>query len=114
MFTKLFSKVDKILFLWLACFVINIITFFWVRYKINPGNRIMALHYNIVVGVDWYGLGKNLYSIPIAALIITIANFVLAKSLKANHFLLSFLAVIISIIVQLILFVAVLFLSGVN
>jgi len=109
-----FEKIDKVLFLWVGSFILNIITFFFIHYKIHPSNRTLALHYNVVVGVDWYGPGKNLYSIPLAALLITVANIVLFRAVKKNQFFLSFLAGIITLIVQIIFLTAVLFLSKVN
>ncbi len=114
MFKNWFKNLDKILFLWLACFVINIITFLLIRYKIHPGNKILALHYNVVVGVDWYGAGKNLYSIPLIGFVISLVNLVLAQGLRSKLLLLSLLAPMISFMVGIILLVAVFFLSGVN
>jgi hypothetical protein len=111
---KFFAYFKEIWFLWLLCFVINIITFLAVFYKIHPGNRTLALQYNVLVGVEWYGKARNLYFIPGIGLAISLVNLFLYGLLKDNKNFLSFLAVFVSVVVQLILLSAVLFLSAVN
>ena len=69
-------------FLWALCVALNIITFLFLYFKIHPGQKTLALHYNVLVGVDWYGSGKNLYFIPSVGLAILIVNFVLYRSIK--------------------------------
>lgn len=104
----------EIWFLWLLCLISNIITFFIIRYKINPGNRPLALHYNVLVGVDWFGAGKNLYFIPAIGLVIAAANLMLFKTLGKDENFLSFLTAFVSLSIQIILLFAVLFLASIN
>jgi hypothetical protein len=101
-------------FLWALCLIFNIITFLFIYFKIHPGNKTLALHYNVLVGVQWYGKGKNLYFIPGVGLAISTVNFILYKALKDNKIFLSQLTVFASLCAQIILFAAVLFLSKVN
>ena len=108
------AKYDKVLFLWLACFAFNIITLLFVHYKINSSGPTLALHYNVIFGVDWYGAGKNLYTIPLVGFIITIVNLFLYRTLKKQGMFLSFLCGLVSLFVQIILLVAVIFLARVN
>ena len=114
MFRRWFENLEKILFLWVACFALNIITLLFIHYKIQPSNKTLALHYNILYGVDWYGEGKNLYTIPLVGFLITVVNIILFQALKKRQMFLSFLAGFTSIFVQVILLIAVLFLSKVN
>lgn len=74
----------------------------------------MALHYNILVGVQWYGRGKNLYFIPAVGFAITAVNFVFHKALKNSELFLSPLTVFVSLCAQIILLAAALFLAKVN
>lgn len=104
----------KIWFLWVFCLLLVIITFLWIYYKIHSGNSTLALHYNVLVGVEWYGKGKNLYFIPGIGFLIVLVNYVFYKALKDRENFLSFLTVFISICVQAILLISVLFLSRVN
>jgi hypothetical protein len=101
-------------FLWAICLILNIITFLFIYFKIHPGNKILTLHYNVLVGAQWYGKGKNLYFIPGVGLAISAANFTLYKALKDNKIFLSQLTIFVSICAQVILLAAALFLSKVN
>jgi hypothetical protein len=101
-------------FLWALCLIFNIITFLFIYFKINPGSRTLALHYNVLVGVQWYGSGKNLYFIPVVGLAVSAVNFVLYRALKDNKNFLSILTVFISLCAQIILLAAALFLAKVN
>jgi hypothetical protein len=111
---KIRNYLSDIWFLWGVCLLANIITFLFVYFKIHPGNKILALHYNVLVGVEWYGKGRNLYFIPAVGLIISAVNFVLYKAFETRENFLPFLTVFVSLCVQVILFVAVLALSRVN
>ena len=114
MLTNFLSKYDKILFLWLACFTLNIITLLFVHYKINASGPTLALHYNVIFGVDWYGAGRNLYTIPLVGFLVTIVNLFLYRGLKNQQMFLGFLCGLVSLFTQIILLTAVIFLSRVN
>lgn len=101
-------------FLWGLCLILNIITFLFIYFKIHPGNKTLALHFNVLVGVEWYGVGKNLYFLPSVGLIISAVNFTLYKALKDDKNFLSFLTVFASLCAQIIILTAALFLAKVN
>ncbi len=109
-----FRKLDKVWFLWLSALIVNIIALLLIIYKIHPGGQILALHYNVVFGVDWYGSGNNLYSIPFIGFAILVMNFILYRALQKQQMFLAFLCSIISLFVELILLVALIFLVKVN
>lgn len=111
---KLSQYYSKIWFLWAVCLAANIITFLFIYFKIHPGAKTLALHYNVLVGVEWYGKGANLYLIPGVGLAITAVNFTLYKALKNDDNFLSYLTVFISLCVQVILLVGAIFLATVN
>ena len=104
----------NIWFLWAVCFILNIITFLFIYFKIHPGNKTLALHYNVLVGVEWYGKGKNLYFIPGVGAVITAVNFVLYRALKNEPDFLAPLTIFVSVAVQVILLIAALSLATVN
>jgi hypothetical protein len=101
-------------FLWAMCLIFNIITFLFVFFKIHPGDKTLALHYNILAGVEWYGHGKNLYFLPGVGFALSAVNFVLYRALKDNKNFLSSLTVFASLCIQLILLASALFLAKVN
>ena len=109
-----FSNFFNIWFLWGICFTINSIAFLFVYYKINPSSKTLALHYNVLVGVDLYGKGLNLYSIPALAFFLSIVNLIFFKALKNDKSFLAFLSLVATTCIQLILFLALLFLAKVN
>ena len=104
----------SIWFLWTFSLVLNIITFLYIFYKIHPGNKTLALRYNILVGVEWYGEGKNLYLVPGIGLIVLIINFYLYKAFRDNKNFLAPLTVFVTICAELILLSSVLLLAKVN
>lgn len=111
---NIFTKLNNILFLWGICFAINSIAFLFIYYKIHPTDRTLALHYNVLVGVDSYGRGKNLYYIPITAFVMSVVNFIFYKALKDTKSFLAMASVLCSIFLQIVLLVAVLFLSKID
>jgi hypothetical protein len=111
---KIRIYLTNIWFLWALCLIFNIITFLFIFFKIHPGSNTLALHYNILVGVEWYGKGYNLYFIPAVGLAISAVNYTLFKALSDNTKFLSALTVFVSLCAQIILLAAALFLSRVN
>ena len=111
---KLKAYLDNVWFLWALCLLINIITFLFLYFKIHPGNKTLALHYNVLVGVQWYGKGRNLYYIPGVGFAITALNFVLYRSVKNYPDLPAFLPAFVSVCAELILLTAALSLAQVN
>ena len=113
-FSKIGGYFRNIWFLWAICLVLNIITFLTLFFKIHPGSQTLALHYNVLAGVEWYGKGHNLYFIPAVGLVILAVNFFLYRKFADNKYFLSALTVFSSLCAQLILLLAVLMLIRVN
>lgn len=74
----------------------------------------MALQYNVLVGVEQFGKGLNLYLIPAMAFIITAINLVLYKFLNVNKKIFTALIAFASLVVQLTLLLVSILLSQVN
>jgi hypothetical protein len=113
-FKKIFNYFKKIWFLWLLSLIFNIITFFVILFKIKPAGKNLALHYNVLVGVEQYGSGHNLYFIPVIGVILGIMNLALYKLLRDDENLISFLSAFVTLGVQGILLAAIVFLATVN
>ena len=109
-----FKRSRTVLFLWILCIVFNIITFLFIYYKIHPTNKILALHYNVVTGVDWYGTGKNLYTFPAVSAGITIINYIIYRYARRTGDLMAPLSAFVSFLIQVLVLIAALFLLQVN
>ena len=80
---KQFLLRNRIWFLWVASAIFIIISFLIIYFKIKPQESPdvpVALHYNVLVGVDLYGRSRNLFLIPLTGLIIF--TFFLFNSVK--------------------------------
>lgn len=102
------------MFLWALSFIVNIITFLLIYFKSGLHGNNVALRYTVKAGVLWYGAGKNLYTLPFLGLCANIINFLLFKKLSYNQNFLLYAAVITSLLMQVILFVSVVFLAILN
>lgn len=105
---------DKILFLWGLSLVLLIVTFAAVYYKIHSGPELIALHYNVIVGVDLVANKSNLFKIPVAGLVIGVLNLFLPRLIRTDREFIMFLGGLITLIIQILLLVSVLFLFRVN
>jgi len=111
---KLLRLFTELWFLWSAAVLLNIITLLYLYFKVHPGKNPLTLRYNIIVGVEWFSTGTNLYFVPLIGFFITATNFILYRALKDDENFLSFLNVFVSIAVQIILLVAVIFLGAIK
>ena len=104
----------KTKYLWVLAFVFNIISFFFLIFKIRPSGKTMALKYNILIGVEWFGKGYNLYYIPAIGLALLGINIYLFKKLEINNQALAWLTALFSVWIQALLLLAIIFLKTVN
>src|SRR6185503_13738518 len=84
-----------ILFLWSATIVVIIITFLAAYLKIRSAPQTLALHYNIIVGVDVLGSRNRLYQVPLTSVVIVFVNLLLIRLLRLQQ---KFLPVMIAAI----------------
>ena len=114
---KQFLLNHRIWFLWAISVIFISISFLIIYFKIKPQespNVPVALHYNVIVGVDLYGKGRNLFLIPITGVIIFVINAVLYKLLRYRQALLAEFAAVTTAVVSIMLCAAILFLLNVN
>lgn len=98
------------LFFWSIAILSIIVSFLIIYFKIRPTSEPMALHYNVIVGVDALGPGTHLYRIPLIGLIVLVVNILFSRFGKGASQSLVLLAGITSAVVAVILLCAVLFL----
>ena len=51
-----------------------------ILFKLKPSSEQIALHYNVLVGVDIVGPGWRVYELPILPLVLNFYNLVLART----------------------------------
>lgn len=99
---------------WLFAIGVFIITLIVILIKIFNSSEVVALRYNIIVGVSEIGSRYQLLQIPLTGLLIGIVNFALTKLNKSNQQILPLLASIVTLSTNLILLFAALLLFQVN
>jgi hypothetical protein len=100
--------------MWIGSLAFNIITFLIINYKIRPTTEPLALHYNVITGVDTLGQGINLYRIPFIGISLLVVNLFFSKLVKSPKGFLSFVASFTSFAVSIILLVSILFILNIN
>lgn len=100
--------------LWVLALSLNIITFLLIYFKIHPKTAPLALHYNVLTGVDLFGKGTDLYKLPTVGLIILAVNFILGRLLRRQQDFLAFLPAMVSLLAATVVLAAALFLFRVN
>lgn len=99
---------------WGIAFVLFIITLAAVYLKMRGAPDSVALRYNVIVGVNEIGNKYELLKIPLTGLLIGGVNYSLARLQKFDRQLLPFLAALTSALINLFLFIAVIFLFRVS
>ncbi len=105
---------QKSLYLWSISLILLIITTVAVVVKIYNSSDLVALHYNVIIGVDSTGGRYELLKIPATGLIILLINLVFAKVQKFNRNFIPFIAALMTVAVNLVLLLAALFLFQVS
>jgi uncharacterized membrane protein len=104
----------QVLFLWIATFVVLIITFLVTYYQVSRSPQTVALHYNVVIGVDVLGHKNRLYQIPLTAVLIAAVNLTINRFLSQRERFLSSALAAISLVSALALLAAVILLGRIN
>ncbi len=111
---RISDPATAVLFLWGTTVIVIIITFLAVFYKVRYAPQTLALHYNVIIGVDVLGARARLYQVPLTAVAIAGVNLALVKLLRLRQIFLPVLLASISLVCAVILLAAILFLYQVN
>ncbi len=99
---------------WISAIGAFIITLIVILIKIFNSSEVVALRYNVIVGVSEIGSRYQLLQLPLAGFLIGGVNFALTKLNKSNQQILPLLASTVSLATNLILLFASLLLFQVN
>ena len=101
-------------FLWALTIVTIIITFILAYFKARAGLSTVALHYNVIIGVDLLGRSRDLYLLPLTGCGITLLNYLVFRFAIPKGDFLGVLTAMVSWLAALILCAALIFLFFVN
>ncbi len=110
----IFVSYSPTFFLWGGTIIVIIITFILAYYKVRSGPSSVALHYNVIVGVDVLGNKSRLYIIPFTGLIVAIINASVLRLLSLHDKFLEIILAAGSLLANFILLGALLLLFRVN
>ncbi len=108
------KKNNVFLFLWGLSFSLDIIALMVIYFQNSLSGNNVALKYSVNTGVLWYGNGNNLLLIPFFGIILNFINWFIYQKLKNSYEFFAYSITIVNIIVQFLLFLAVLFLAHIN
>jgi hypothetical protein len=107
-----FSRLANII--WIVSGITFILSLIAIIIKVSASSEVATLRYNIIVGVSEIGNRYELFKLPGAGLAIGIINYALTRFNKSDQKVLSLLASIITLVVNIILLFASLLLFQVN
>lgn len=113
-FEKALTSSRLVSFLGIATVFTIIITFILAYLKAGSGLSTVALHYNVIIGVDLLGRPRDLYLIPLSACGVALANYLVYRFAIPKGDFLAILTAMVSWVVALVLCAAVAFLFFVN
>lgn len=100
--------------LWIIAVILLIITSIAVFFKIASSPDVIALRYNVIIGVDEVGNKYELIKLPLTGLLLGVLNFVLAHAQKFDRKFLPFLASLITVVLNALLLLSALLLFRVS
>lgn len=121
LFTTFFSPVfhffikDKLIFLTaIAGFLVNLASWFILFWQIKPGSGNLLLHYTVYFGVDWVGEWYKIFTAPLVGLLILVLNFFLAFFIYQKQRIISYLLLLSSLFVEIVVGLYAIFLIIMN
>ncbi len=113
-FHSVFFRDRLILISAAAGLILNIILWILLASKFGYSQEKIALHFNVVYGIDFVGDANRVYQIAILGLLIFIVNLALAKMIYGKEKLLAYFLTTAGAFVQIILLIAALSLLNLN
>lgn len=109
---KQFSNFTNLM--WFLAVIVFILSLIVIIIKVLGSSEVSALRYNVIIGVSEIGSRWELLKLPLAGLLISLVNFFLAKYNKSNQQILSLLASVVTLALNVILLLASVLLFQVN
>ncbi len=107
-----FAKLANVL--WLLAVVVFILSLVVIIIKVMNASEVSALRYNVIIGVSEIGNRYKLLQLPLAGFLIGVVNYSLVKLNKTSQQILPLLASLVTVSLNIILFLAAVLLFQVN
>ncbi|MEZ4179922.1 MAG: hypothetical protein R3B41_00165 [Candidatus Doudnabacteria bacterium] len=101
-------------YLWMTAGLLFILSLVAVYFKISGSGEVVALRYNIIVGVSKVGDKSLLYRLPATSLMLSVVNFLLSRFNKTEQKILYLLSAMVTVAINLFMLLAIIFLFRVN
>ncbi len=109
---KQFVKLTNLL--WLLSIIVFILSLIAIFIKVISSSEVSTLRYNVIIGVSEIGSRWELLKLPLAGLFISAVNFFLAKYNKSDQQIISLLASVVTLVLNVLLLLAAILLYQVN
>lgn len=93
---------------------INLLAWILIFINIQPGDKLIVLHYTYNFGVDLVGKWSEVPLIPLLGIVILFINFVLSEVISKRNMVFSNFLVVLSSVVQLFIFLSIIFIILAN
>ena len=107
-----FARLTNIM--WILAGIVFILSLITIIIKVMGSSEVSSLRYNVIIGVSEIGSRYELLKLPLAGFLISAVNFFLAKYNKSNQQIISLLASVVTLSLNMILLLAATLLFQVN
>ncbi len=107
-----FARLTNIM--WILAGIVFILSLITIIIKVMGSSEVSSLRYNVIIGVSEIGSRYELLKLPLAGFLISVVNFFLAKYNKSNQQIISLLASVVTLSLNMILLLAAALLFQVN
>lgn len=107
-----FARLTNIM--WILAGIVFILSLITIIIKVMGSSEVSSLRYNVIIGVSEIGSRYELLKLPLAGFLISAVNFFLAKYNKSNQQIISLLASVVTLSLNMILLLAAALLFQVN
>lgn len=108
------EKSKKVGFQLLLGFLINLISWLYIYYSIQPTSEEVPLHYSVVYGPDYIDKGTFIYIIPFTGLVVLIVNYILYRTMRDKDLFASRMLIFGASLVQVFVFLSLAYLRSVT
>ncbi len=106
-FATVFYKNKYFLSVSALALALNLIAWLWVFFHFSDKNINIILYYDILFGVGYQGLARELFTIPIIGLLIFIINFAIIRFVYQKEKFIFYLLLAASLVSQIFVIIAI-------